>query len=271
MHKNYGKKAISYLIITIMIISCISFAGCDSNQASNKNEITASHSSQPSPSAIEENNDTGDDADNTKIKDKPTQAAVSTDKAVKEKSTKEKRTKSSPGKKSSDTVNKKEKNKEDKTKKNKKEKKSKKPTGKQLTVKSNGKTTTYYLSEIKEMGLVSYRYSYRNKDSSKRQFDTWTGIKLTTLLSKAGASGSKVRLISNDGFAKEYSLNDLKTNKYSFKKTVGDRADSVPAIISTDGEGYYRLCFGQRADDTDDSGDYNMQHWAKWIVTIEVY
>lgn len=145
-----------------------------------------------------------------------------------------------------------------------------KPSGHVLTIEKGSSVKYYTESDLKKMGTESYRYSFRNKDSSHRQFDTWSGVKLSVLLKKTGFSGSTLRVTASDGYTKEYSISDLESSKWAFRKTTGSSGSEVPAIISTSGSDAYRLCFGQSRDDTDDSGDYNMQYWAKYIVTIVV-
>ncbi len=146
----------------------------------------------------------------------------------------------------------------------------KKPAGHVLTVKKGKKKVYFTAKALSKMGTVTYRYSYRNKESKHRQFVTCTGVKLTKVLKKSGLSGTKIRVRGSDGYTKEFSVKALKKKKKAFLKTTGTTAKSVPAIITTKGKGAYRLCFGQSASDTDRSGDYNAQNWVKWIDTIEL-
>lgn len=154
--------------------------------------------------------------------------------------------------------------------KTKKKEDSKKSDENSLTIKSGSDKKVFTESDLKALGVSSYTYSYRNKDSSSRQFVTVKGIKLKSLIDKSGYSGDKVRITSKDGYTKEYSLSDLYTNKSAFKKTYGSSANSVPAVITVGESDSFKLCFGQRADDDDDNGDFNAQFWAKWIVSITV-
>lgn len=155
------------------------------------------------------------------------------------------------------------------TKKKKKEEK-KKTNENSITIKSGSKKKVFTESDLKDIGLSSYTYSFRNKDSSQRQFTTVKGVKLKTLIDKSGFSGNTIRITSNDGFTKEYGLSDLYSSKKAFKKTYGTKADNVPAVITVGESDSFKLCFGQKADDDDDNGDYNAQYWIKWITTITV-
>ncbi|MEG0829433.1 MAG: hypothetical protein RSD88_02240 [Anaerovoracaceae bacterium] len=146
----------------------------------------------------------------------------------------------------------------------------KKPSGHVLTIKKGSKTKYFTKSDLQRMGISAYKYSFRNKDSSNRQFETFSGVKISTLLSKAGFSGSSMTVISRDGYAKTYSVSELKSSKKAFKKRVGTSANSVPAILTVSGSESFRLCFGQKSSDSNDSGDYNQQDWAKWITTIKI-
>ena len=147
---------------------------------------------------------------------------------------------------------------------------SSKPKGHYLTIKKGNKTKYFTESDLKKLGIVSYRYSFRNKESSNRQFGTFSGVKVTTLLDKAGYKGNSIRIVAEDGYTKEYYISDLKSNKFAFKKTTGTSKISVPAIITVGETDSFRLCFGQNQDDSDDCGDYNMQYWAKFIKTITI-
>lgn len=156
-------------------------------------------------------------------------------------------------------------------KKPSKETKAKKPSGHVLTVKKGNQKVYFTESQLAGMGKSTYKYSFRNKDSSHRQFMNCTGVRLTKVLEKSGFSGSKVRLRSKDGYTREFSISELKASKKAFLKKSGSSAKSVPSIITVKGSEAFRLCFGQAADDSDDNGDYNAQYWVKWIDTIEVY
>lgn len=152
----------------------------------------------------------------------------------------------------------------------KKETKETKPSGHVLTVKKGGKEVYFTEKELAAMGRVTYKYSYRNKESEHRQFESCTGVKLSAVLNKSGFSGSRLRFRSKDGYTREFSASELKASKKAFLKTSGSSAKSVPTILTLSGSEAFRLCFGQAADDTDESGDYNAQYWVKWIESIEV-
>lgn len=140
-----------------------------------------------------------------------------------------------------------------------------------IYIESGGKKTGYSLSQLSAMGTVTNTYTYRNKESSHRQFATYTGVPISKLLSKAGASGNTLLFIAKDGYAKEFSRSELTGNKWAFSGETGKGGKSVPAIITTQGQFACRLVFGQSKDDMDKRGDYNSQYWVKNIKTIEVY
>lgn len=146
----------------------------------------------------------------------------------------------------------------------------KKPAGHVLTVKSKGKEVYFTQKQLMNMGASSYQYSFRNKDSDRRQFLTTTGVKFSKILRKSGFSGATVRFHSKDGYTRDFSISELSSSKKAFLKKTGSAARNVPAVISVSGSEAYRLCFGQSADDSDENGDYNAQYWIKWIDTIEI-
>lgn len=161
--------------------------------------------------------------------------------------------------------------KSDSKKSAKKQTESKKPSGHVLTIKKGSKKVYFTEKELSAMGKVSYKYSYRNKDSEHRQFLTCSGVKFSTVISKSGLSGSTVRVRASDGYTKEFSVSQLNSTKKAFLKTTGSSAKSVPAILTLGDSDSFRLVFGQSAGDTDEEGDYNATHWVKWIDTIELY
>ena len=146
-----------------------------------------------------------------------------------------------------------------------------KPSGHVLTIKKGSKKVFFTEAQLGRMGTVSYKYSFRNKESAHRQFLSCKGVRFSTVLSKSGLSGSRARFRSTDGYTKEFSISELKASKKAFLKTTGSTAKDVPAVLTLGSSESFRLCFGQAADDTDDNGDYNAQHWIKWIDTIELY
>lgn len=146
-----------------------------------------------------------------------------------------------------------------------------KPSGHVLTVKKGDQKVYFTESQLRGMGTDTYKYSFRNKDSSHRQFLSCTGVSFSRILDKSGFSGSTARIRSTDGYTNEFSIGELRETKKAFLKKSGSSAKSVPAIITVSGEGAFRLCFGQAADDSDDNGDYNAQYWVKWIDTIEIH
>ncbi|MGI6721135.1 MAG: hypothetical protein ACOX4I_01045 [Anaerovoracaceae bacterium] len=145
-----------------------------------------------------------------------------------------------------------------------------KPAGHVLTIIKGSKVQYYTASRLKSLGTVSCTYSFRNKESSQRQTGTWTGVRLKTLIKDSGFSGSTIRIKAADGYTRDYSLSDLYSGKWAYRKKTGQTHDVVPAIISTSGDDCYRLCFGQNPGDSDSAGDYNQQYWAKWIDSITV-
>lgn len=148
--------------------------------------------------------------------------------------------------------------------------KSEKPSGHVLTIKGGNGDIYFTEKELSKMGTASYKYSYRNKESSHRQFLTVTGVPLTKIISKSGASGSTILFRSKDGYTKQFSVSELSSSKKAFLKTTGSSAKNVPAVITTKGSDAFRLCFGQSADDTDENGDYNAQYWVKDIDYIQI-
>jgi len=229
-------------IFSLCLMVAVAFIGCGSHSSSSGSTGTTKK--------VEQKDKNTKKTDETAEKTKDTKTADNKDS------------------KSSDTSDKK--TDETKSTSDKDTNKSKKPSGHVLTVKCGSKVKYYTESDLKKIGIVSYRYSYRNKKSEYRQFGTFSGVKFSTLISRTGFSGTEIRVVATDGYTKEYSISDLKTSKWAFKKTTGTAGSSVPAIITVGEEGSFRLCFGQAQDDSDDNGCYNMQDWAKWIDTITV-
>lgn len=153
----------------------------------------------------------------------------------------------------------------------KKQTENKKPSGHVLTVKKGSKKVYFTEKQLASMGKNTYKYSYRNKESEHRQFQSCTGVKFSAVLNKSGLSGSTARFHSTDGYTKEFSVRELTSSKKAFLKTTGSSAKSVPSILTLGDSGSFRLVFGQDASDTDEAGDYNAQYWVKWIDTIELY
>lgn len=257
------KQKLFTIIISLILI--LSLSACSSNdeeavKADIDKTTVAAVTSEPamSDSALK---DTTDSA----VNEEENNNASDSDE---EEKTEKKESSEKDSKKKTDSTKKK----EEKKKKKKKEKNSDKEKSDEnsITVKSGSKTVVFTESDLKKMGVSSYTYSYRNKDSSQRQFVTVNGVKLKTIIDKSGFSGTSVRFTSKDGFTKDYSLSDLYESKKAFKKTYGTKADNVPATITIGDSDSFKLCFGQKADDDDDNGDYNAQFWVKWITTITV-
>lgn len=254
-------KTQKLLIIIISIITILSLSACssgdaDSSASETEKTTVAAVTSEAAvtDAALEKSTEDAISEKNTDDKSEDKTSAAANDKEEKtQKSTADKDTEKSK-----------------KTTKTKKKDSDEKSSEKSLTIVCGSNKNVLTESQMKSIGLSTYTYSYRNKDSAQRQFITVKGVTVKSIIDKSGFSGNTIRITCKDGYTKDYSLSDLYQNKNSFKKTYGSKADSVPAVITIGDSDSFKLCFGQRADDDDDNGDYNAQFWAKNIVSITV-
>lgn len=151
-----------------------------------------------------------------------------------------------------------------------------------LTVAGADRDTVVYTTEdLEKMGTVTLQYSGRNKEvQDARQFNTYTGVELNTLLQNAGfeTENAVIKITCSDGYTREYDVEDL-YGLYTYESNDNDnKTEIVPMIaiqenMSEKGMEYpspFKLVFGQADYDNSESMDFNMQGWATFIQYIEV-
>lgn len=138
----------------------------------------------------------------------------------------------------------------------------------------------YSKEDITKLGLTENTYSGRSKKvQNARQFLTFSGIDVNTLLENAGykTEGAVIKVICSDGYVREYDVEDDLYGKYTFSDNETDnKTEVIPmiAVVEEDSESEYpspfKLVYGQEDYDTNESQDFNMQGWASYIQCIQV-
>ena len=141
--------------------------------------------------------------------------------------------------------------------------------------------------DIKNMAAESGTYSFRNKEKNNiRQFTTFSGVPITTLLKAAGWDGTSdiLRITCSDGYSNRYKISEI-NDLYSYPDSSGTQGTKVPAMIAILEEGSYmgndlyyhhsegspfRLIYGQEDFDSDFTKDFNMQGWGYYISELVV-
>ena len=150
-----------------------------------------------------------------------------------------------------------------------------------LTIMSAGKEDVVYTAEdLQQMGLTENTYSGRSKKvQNARQFATYSGVDVNTLLQNAGYDTENIviKVICSDGYTREYDVADDLYGKYTFSDNETDnKTEVIPmiAVVQADESSEYpapfKLVYGQEDYDTNDSQDFNMQGWASYIQCIQV-
>lgn len=160
-----------------------------------------------------------------------------------------------------------------------------------LTVKGDGVNRTLYLTydDLNSLKTLKVTYSGRNKENNNaRQYRKCTGVNIVTLINLAGWNGSAntIKITCSDGYTKKYDISDLDNNYVSFANDSDSEGYWVPAMIALLSDGTslgnssnykssdgapFRLVFGQEIGDSDASKSFNMQGWANYVKTIEIY
>lgn len=154
------------------------------------------------------------------------------------------------------------------------------PEATTLTVVTAGKDPVVLTKEdVEAMGVMTIDYSGRNKTvENARVFSTYTGVDLKTFLEKAGfrSEDAIIKVVCGDGYTREYEVDDL-YGLYSFKSNKDNDCQEVNPMIAfterEDGDEYpspFKIVYGQKDYDTNDTQDFNMQGWATYIQYIEV-
>ena len=150
------------------------------------------------------------------------------------------------------------------------------PKGKPyLTIKGSGVNDTIYLTydDLDSMDTVTITYTGRNKENSnKRQYLTFNGVNLATILNAAGwnGTGKTMKVICTDGYTRKYSISELMDDYVSFVNDEDTKGYWVPPIVALVDKKTFRLVFGQELTDTDTTMSFNMQGWANYLETIEI-
>ena len=161
-------------------------------------------------------------------------------------------------------------------------------SGGSITICGSGvKETTFSAGEIKKLGTETHAYSFRDKEKNNaRQFASYTGIRLDTLLKAVGWDGKsdKIKISCSDGYNGKYSVDEINAF-YAFSGAADTKGTPVPAMIAILSEGDslgkgvvynskdgtpFRLVYGQADYDCDDMKDFNTQGWGFYVCKIEV-
>ena len=154
-----------------------------------------------------------------------------------------------------------------------------------LTLKGSGLSKTLYftLDDLKGLKQYTVVYTGRNKENKNaRQYLSFTGVNLATLLNLAGWKGTAKTMQVNcsDGYTRRYDLDEIMEQMVSFQEENDGEGHWVPAMVAlvSSSKNYdptegapFRLVFGQEPTDTDDTMSFNMQGWASYLKTIEIY
>ena len=154
------------------------------------------------------------------------------------------------------------------------------PAATTLTVVTAGKDPVILTAEdVEAMGVMTNDYSGRNKTvKNARVFSTYKGVDLRTFLEEAGfkSKDAIIKVVCGDGYTREYEVDDL-YGLYSFESNNNNDCKEVNPMIAfkerEDGDDYpspFKLVYGQKDYDTNDTQDFNMQGWATYIQYIEV-
>ncbi len=154
------------------------------------------------------------------------------------------------------------------------------PEAATLTITGPQKDPVVYTEEdLRGLGLQTRTYSARGKEvKNARQFLTFSGVDLDTLLENAGyaRTDASMKVFCSDGYVREYDVEDL-FDLYTYEEA--DSAEGVPAApmlaLADEEEGWgypcpFRLVYGQADYDGPDSMDFNMQGWARYVQCIEI-
>lgn len=141
--------------------------------------------------------------------------------------------------------------------------------------------------DIRKMATESYTYSFRNKEKDNaRQFTTFIGVPITTLLAEGGWDNSSdvMRIICSDGYSNRYKISEI-NNLYTYQDGSEKPGEKVPAILAVLEEGSYmgnglyyhysegspfRLIYGQEDYDSDFTKDFNMQGWGYYVSELAI-
>lgn len=154
------------------------------------------------------------------------------------------------------------------------------PEATTLTVVTAGKEPVVLTAEdVEAMGVMTNEYSGRNKTvENARIFCTYKGVDLKKFLEEAGfkSDDAIIKVVCGDGYTREYEVDDL-YGLYTFESNDDDDCKEVNPMIAfkerEDGDEYpspFKLVYGQKDYDTNDTQDFNMQGWATYIQYIEV-
>ena len=151
----------------------------------------------------------------------------------------------------------------------------------------DGGEISFSSADLEALGSETYTYSMRNKENNNaRQFETYTGIPLTTLLTAAGWDGATdtIRISCSDGYNGKYSISEI-NSLYTFDSETDTSGSSVPAMLAFLSEGDslgkgntyssadgapLRLVYGQADYDCAEMKDFNTQGWGYYVCRIEI-
>lgn len=141
-------------------------------------------------------------------------------------------------------------------------------------------TVKFSLNEMKNMDLQTIIYTGRNKQyNNERQTIKIKGVALADILDEAGmkSGATTLKVICSDGYIKVYDLQSLLEDAYSYADS--ESGELVPTVVAIkEGGSYYdagegnpfRLVMGQADYDSDETKDFNMQNWAKYLEEIVI-
>lgn len=140
--------------------------------------------------------------------------------------------------------------------------------------------TVITLSDLeKSAKYTDTTYTGRNKEfNNQRQNIVISGVPVADVLQMAGVEGdiAKIKFKSSDGMVKQFTYETLMEDLFSFAS--GSPVKVPPAISIKENGNYYdasegqpfRLVMGQDASDSEETKDFNMQNWVRYVEEITV-